>query len=163
NSPQTICSDRDDETGSADRADPPDSFEQDVARPPEFSDEALALRFAECHEGDLRYVAALGKWLVWDGTRWRFDETLDSRDHVRRICRAIAAGCSKDQSRIAKAIASAKTVAGVERLAQSDRRLAATIDQFDRDAFELNTPAGIIDLQLNQVRPHDPLAYFTKI
>jgi hypothetical protein len=36
--------------------------EQD-ARPPAFSDEALALRFADLHADDLRYVAAWGKWL----------------------------------------------------------------------------------------------------
>jgi hypothetical protein len=36
-------------------------------RPPAFSDEALALRFAERHAEDLRFVAAWGKWLVWNG------------------------------------------------------------------------------------------------
>ena len=41
------------------------------ARPPEFSDENLALRFAWMHAGDLRYVAKWGRWLVWDGRRWR--------------------------------------------------------------------------------------------
>ncbi len=35
----------------------------DAARPPAFSDEALALRFAERHAIALRYVAAWGKWL----------------------------------------------------------------------------------------------------
>ncbi len=30
---------------------------------PAFSDEALALRFAERHADDLRYVAAWGRWL----------------------------------------------------------------------------------------------------
>ena len=40
------------------------------SRPPIFSDEALALHFAEMHADDLRYVAAWNKWLSWDGTRW---------------------------------------------------------------------------------------------
>jgi hypothetical protein len=35
-----------------------------AARPPEFSDEALALRFADRHAGDLRFVAAWSKWLI---------------------------------------------------------------------------------------------------
>ena len=42
---------------------------------PAFSDEALALRFAERHANDLRYVAAWSKWLHWDGRRWAFDDT----------------------------------------------------------------------------------------
>lgn len=45
-------------------------------RPPTFSDEALALRFAECHAQGLRYVAAWSKWLTWAGKRWQFDDTL---------------------------------------------------------------------------------------
>ena len=32
-------------------------------RPPAFSDDALALRFAERHTSDLHYVAAWGWWL----------------------------------------------------------------------------------------------------
>ena len=56
---------------------------EDGARPPAFTDEALALCFAEQHVHDLRYVAAWSKWLVWDGKRWGFDETL-----VRLISRA---------------------------------------------------------------------------
>ena len=39
----------------------------DDSRPPAFSDEALALRFAELHADDLRFVAACGKWLSWTG------------------------------------------------------------------------------------------------
>jgi len=37
-------------------------------------------------------------------------------------------------------LASAKTVAAVERLAKSDRKLAATMDQWDCDPMILNTP-----------------------
>ena len=36
-------------------------------RPPAFTDEPLALQFAELHADDLRYVAAWGKWLPLDG------------------------------------------------------------------------------------------------
>src|SRR5262245_38205256 len=50
------------------------------ARPPEFTDEALALRFAERHAHNLRYVAAWSRWLHWTGTRWQVDDTLLGRD-----------------------------------------------------------------------------------
>ncbi len=131
------------------------------ARPPAFSDEALALRFAERHAGDLRYVAAWGKWLSWTGTHWRFDDTLHAFNLARDICREGAAGCSK--SKIAVALASAKTVAAVERLARADRRIAATIDQWDADPWLLNTPDGAIDLRAGRLIPHRPDLYTTKI
>ena len=133
----------------------------DEARPPNFSDEALALRFAAAHSSDLRYVAALGKWLFWTGTHWDFDETLKAFDLARRICREVASSC--EDKRIAMAIASAKTVAAVVRLARSDRRIAATVDQWDTDAWLFNTPDGVINLRTGLRRAHRPEDFITKI
>jgi putative DNA primase/helicase len=130
-------------------------------RPPAFSDEELALRFAERHGGELRYVAAWGRWLRWDGTRWLFDDTLYAYDLSRRICREVAAGCNK--AKVANAIAAAKTVAAIERLAKADRRHAATVDQWDADIWLCNTPGGVIDLHTGEVRPHRPDDYMTRI
>jgi putative DNA primase/helicase len=82
-------------------------------------------------------------------------------DFAREVCRYAAAQCNKGKT--ASAIASAKTVYAVERLARSDRRLAATVDQWDADPWQLNTPDGVVDLQTGQARPHIPEDYFTKI
>ena len=130
-------------------------------RPPAFTDEALALRFAERHEPDLRYVAAWGRWLHCDGQRWRFDDTLLAFDLARKVCREAAAVC--DNAKIANILASAKTVAAVERLAKADRRLAATIDQWDTDVWVLNTPGGVLDLRTGRTRPHRRDDYLTKM
>jgi putative DNA primase/helicase len=130
-------------------------------RPPAFTDEALALRFAERHANSLRYVAAWSRWLRWDCTRWQFDDTLHAFDLARHICRKAAADCKNQK--IAALLASAKTVAAVERLARSDRGLAATVDQWDADTWLLNTPQGIIDLRTGKMRRHRPEDYITKI
>jgi putative DNA primase/helicase len=131
------------------------------ARAPAFSDEALALRFAERHQHDLRYVAAWAKWLRWDGARRCFDDTLYAFNLARQICREAAAECNKPKT--AAVLASAKTVAAVERLAKADRRLAATIDQWDVDPWLLNTPGGVVDLRTGRSRPHRPEDYMTKV
>jgi putative DNA primase/helicase len=133
----------------------------DEVRPPAFSDEALALEFASRHANDLRYVAAWNKWLSWTGTHWRFDDTLRAFDHARRICREAASSCNKEK--VASAIASAKTVAAVERLAKADRRLAATVDQWDADPWLLNTPGGVVDLRSGDKIARCSTQYFTKI
>jgi phage/plasmid-associated DNA primase len=140
---------------------PPYNDHDDAPRPAEFSDETLALDFAERHQNDLRYVALWGKWLNWDGGRWKCDETLQAFDLVRHICREAAT--RRRQSRGASAVASAKTVAAVERLAKADRRLAATSDQWDADAWSLNTPGGVVDLRNGTVRPASPSDYNTRI
>jgi putative DNA primase/helicase len=127
-------------------------------RPPGFSDDALALRFADRHADELRYVAKWSTWLCWDGTHWQFDDTLNAFDRARVICREAAAGCN--DSRLTKELASGKTVAAVERLARSDRRLAATADQWDADPWLLNTPKGVIDLRTGIMREHCAGDYF---
>jgi hypothetical protein len=57
----------------------------------------------------------------------------------------------------------AKTVTAVEMLARSDRRVAATVDQWDADPWAFNTPGGIVDLRTGKTGPCDPLKYCTKI
>jgi phage/plasmid-associated DNA primase len=107
----------------------------------------LALTFAEEHASNLRYVAAWGRWLAWDDTCWVFDDTLHTFDRVRSLCREVSAK------------ASAQLVAAVERLARSDRRLAATADQWDAGPWLLNTPGGVIDLQTGSLCLHKPSDY----
>jgi putative DNA primase/helicase len=114
---------------------------------PEFSEEALALKFTAKHWNELRYVAVWGKWVIWDGKVWRVEDTLKALDKARHICRENAKECKSKNERQASAIASAKTVAAVERLAKVDRRHAATVEQWDADIWLLNTPGGIVDLQ----------------
>lgn len=135
---------------------------------PSFSEEAIALGFAERHQDTLRYVAQWSRWLRWDGQRWEFDETLRAFDLARALCREMADRVrfeirGKTVQRIAVAIASAKTVAAIERLAKADRRLAATVDRWDRDLDLLNTPDGVVDLRTGEVRPHRLEDYCTKM
>jgi putative DNA primase/helicase len=131
-------------------------------RAPTHSDEALALRFAERHSCDRRFVAAFGKWYLYDGVRWREDDTLETNDLVREICREAAAECRKKKS-LSRSLAGAGTVAAVERLARSDRRLAATANQWDQDLWALNTPGGLVDLRTGKIRPHRPDDFATKL
>jgi putative DNA primase/helicase len=128
---------------------------------PSFSDDALSLRFSERHANDLRYVAVWNKWLRWDGMRWQNDDTLATFDRVRLICREYARQCNKPK--IAAMVASAKTIAAVERLGKSDRRAAATVEQWDADPWLLNTPGGVVDLLTGQMRRHFAADYLTKM
>lgn len=130
-------------------------------RPPAFSDEALGLRFVNRHASHIRYVAAWDKWFWWSGTHWAEEQTLLALDLSGAICREAASEC--DQEKLARAIASAKTRYAVSSIAKADRRLAGTVDQWDCGKWLLNTPSGVIDLKSGNVRPHDPLDYFTKI
>jgi putative DNA primase/helicase len=128
---------------------------------PPFSDEALALTFAERHADDLRFVALWNKWLRWDGKCWRFDDTVLAFDCARALCREFAAR-AKNQ-KLAFGVAGAKKVAAVATLARADRRLAATAEQWDADRWLLNTPEGVVDLRSGTMRPHLREDYCSKM
>jgi putative DNA primase/helicase len=112
-------------------------------------EDAVALQFAAVHELDYRYVAQTGKWIIWRETRWQAENTLKAFDAARALCRD---GGDAD----------AKVVAAVERLARADRRIAATVEQWDADPHILCTPDGVVDLRTGETRPPKRDDYCTK-
>ena len=140
----------------------------DAAEPVVSSDEsvwgtedALALAFTRRYHRDWRYVAGWGRWLVWDGHRWRTEDTLAATDLIRSVCRQTAVRA--DNPKVAAKLASSGTVSGVERLARADRRHAATTDEWDADPWLLNTPGGVVDLRTGRKRSHERADRMTKI
>jgi len=125
------------------------------------TEDALALAFTRRYHRDWRYVAAWGRWLVWDGQRWRTEDTLAATDLIRGVCRHAAV--QADNPKVAAKLATSGTVGGVERLARADRRHAATTAEWDADPWLLNTPAGVVDLRTGRQRGHDRGDRMTKI
>lgn len=137
--------------------------------PPEYSDDSLAIAFTKMYGHELRYVAAWGRWMRWNGTHWDYDSTLHVFDLARACCRKFAMQAETDtdltpaqQGRVATHLASSKTIAAVEKLAKADRRHAATIEQWDANPWLLNTPGGTVDLQTGKMRNHNQEDYITK-
>lgn len=128
--------------------------------PPANSEDALALAFVDQHVDNLRYIAEWNRWHQWDGMRWRRDRTEIAFDLARQICRDAAA---EAQTSDRKRLASASTVAAVARLARADRRIAATVEEWDTDPDLLNTPGGVVYLPTGEILPHDPGLKMTKI
>jgi putative DNA primase/helicase len=136
--------------------------QNDLVYPPTFADDDLALRFTSEHGDNLRYTAHWGHWHVWVGTRWKRDETCYVVDLVRLLCRKVSSECYEDKN-LPRRIASASTVAAVERLARSDRRHTASVHQWDADPWLLNTPAGVVDLRTGTLRPAMREDFCTKV
>lgn len=136
-------------------------------RPPEFSDDGLALAFSTRYAGQLLYVPAWSKWLRWDGIRWAPDDTLHVFDLARVHCREMAAHAMEAHPKkgdgMADAITSAGTIAAVERLARSDPRHARRAEDFDADPWALNTPVGVLCLRTGKIRPHSGRELHTKV
>lgn len=127
---------------------------------PEFSEEALALTFADRHANELRFVADWGRWLIWNDTVWETDNINRVFTQSRKVCREMASACAVPQA--ATAIASAKTVAAVERLARYDQRLATTGEQWDAKPYMLGVSQGVVDLTTGLETAPDRENYLTQ-
>jgi putative DNA primase/helicase len=131
---------------------------------PPFSEEAIALEFAERHADDLRHVATWNKWFRWNGKKWQVDETHHAFDLARAVCREAAAEASKRQDkRLAKQIARAQTVASIVTLGRADRRIATVSKIWDADPWLLNTPDGIVNLRTGDMVAHSSMYFMTKM
>jgi putative DNA primase/helicase len=128
---------------------------------PDRSEDFIALAFTSTYAATLRSVPAWGKWMRWDGARWKEDNTLMAFDLARQIVRQHAVEMNgMDQ---AAKLASARTVAAVEKLARADQKLACPPDIWDQHPTILNHPGGMVDLRTAETRPHDRGFYITKI
>lgn len=128
-----------------------------------FSEDHLALTFAKAHREDLRYCAHRGAWFSWDKSRWFLEDTLLAWDLVKAVNRQAASFLPDDAKTLKRTLLSKKTVAAVEHLARSDRRMAVSIDQFDADPMLLNTPDGVVDLVTGELTPSARDLLMTKL
>lgn len=141
--------------------DPPDPEAPEI---PRFSEDALALKLAHVHDMQLAYLAAWSRWLHWDGAHWLIDTTLSIYDLARKLIHAELVQAEEEKvNKIPKHLHEGRTVAAIVNLARSDRRLAATVDQWDTDPWLFNTPTGTVDLRTGYMREHRREDYITKI
>ena len=135
-----------------------DGKQPDTAALSDGSEDGLAIAFITANS-DLRWVESWSSWYRWNNKVWERDQVLAVYDVVRRLLRTAA---SDDQAQ-AKTLKKATTVAAVERLARCDRRAAATIEQWDREPWLLNTTGGMVDLRTGEISSHDSGLYMTKL
>jgi putative DNA primase/helicase len=139
-------------------------------------------RLVALHGADLRYCHPWGKWLCWDGRRWREDDEgrpeLLAKDVCRELLRraaqraaelaallreatpeegeAIAAVIDRMNQLQAFALRSeaATRLAAMVGLAQSEPGIPIVPDALNGDRWLLNCVNGTVDLQTGELRPH---------
>ena len=128
-------------------------------------------RLAHLHGSELRFCYPWGKWLVWDGLRWKADDTAAVERRAKATVATIYAEAAKaltDERR--KAIA--KHAMGSEsryRLramidtAQSEPGIPVLPDELDKDQWVLNCENGTLDLRSGRLHPHRQADLITKL
>jgi hypothetical protein len=73
--------------GGGDGPSASDDSRQPPSEPiPHLTDRGNGLRLSRWHGQDLRYICAWKKWLTWDGSHWRLDDTRE----IDRRAKAVA-------------------------------------------------------------------------
>jgi putative DNA primase/helicase len=129
-----------------------------------YSDDRLALTLVAQHGDRIRYCPDRGHWLHWDGTRWAWTERGGGpvREYARQLGRTLPDQAAADV-RFKQRALSATGVTATLALAQTDPRIVVGMDQLDNRPWELNTPAGIVDLHTGRLHPPDPARLHTRI
>lgn len=135
-------------------------------------------RFVDLYRGELRYCAAYGRWVFWDGRRWVVDETGGYPAYTRAIAmfRQMQEGAeyidrSKTENKDAPMTdgewaykcETKSRVQALITLAQVHRTMPIVPDDMDTEDWEINTPAGIVDLRSGTIGPHRIESLHTKI
>lgn len=125
------------------------------------TEDGNALRLIDAHGEQLRYCPQRGSWLRWNGHIWRWDQA----GHVNELARAIARGLPADDKPSTvhrQKSLSSNGLTSMIRIARTDPRIVVNLGQLDGQPYELNTPAGVVDLRTGKLRDPDPSALHTR-
>lgn len=130
-----------------------------------------AERLQAAHGDQFRYVPAWNTFLVYDGTRWRRDETGEVRrmaaDVVRQMYRDAADLPTEEQrkalSRHAIRSESGRALKNMVECVQWLAGVAVEVDALDTDPYALNVSNGTLDLRTGELRDHDPADLITRL
>lgn len=137
----------------------------DVAHPHTItlrSDDGNAATLAHRYGDRLRYCPDRGRWLHWNGHTWDWQPAGGglAREYAKEIGRAMP----DDQEWVnhKRRTLSAKGTTDLLTQAATDPRLTVRADQLDAHPWELNTPAGILNLRTGILGPSDPAKLHTR-
>ncbi|MDG2220188.1 MAG: phage/plasmid primase, P4 family, partial [Rubripirellula sp.] len=127
----------------------------------------LAIRFIKQHGTSLRFVRKWKTWIVWDGKRWRKDES--GRDSLR-LARVFARGLWDLVGEFGKTVPTrdemgkcvtfikktnqANDIENILRLASADRTVLIDHTDLNANPWLINTDNGTIDLRSGELLPH---------
>lgn len=147
------------------------SLRPELERGRRLTDLGNAERLVMRHGHDLRYCAAIGAWLVWDGARFRPDDSGEVSRRMKETTLSLyteaADGTSADDraALVKHAVASerAPRIKDAIDMAKTDLEVQVRPEDLDSDPMLFNVANGIIDLRTGKLLPHSRDALCTKL
>jgi putative DNA primase/helicase len=127
------------------------------------TDVGNAQRLVAAHGHDIRYVPRWRTWMVWDGRRWRRDETGEVERRAKQVVRDMmreAAALADRDTRTALATWALRSEAATRikamiDLARSEPGVALPHTAFDGEPWKLVVANGTLDLRTGTLGPFD--------
>lgn len=120
--------------------------------------ERLVARF----RGNIHWSGERKKWLIWNGRRWEWDETLEIERKAKATARGIyqeAARAKSDEDRkyLAKWAVSTEgrgSISAMVAMARAEQGVPILVDSLDQCDGLLNCENGTLDLDSGELLPH---------
>lgn len=127
------------------------------------TDSANVDRLVALHGDDIRYIEEWGRFLAWDGTRWKHDhrsvrvkeKTADVPDVIRQEAARLSRGKSRDRLyKWANSSENASKRKDIVGLLPAYGRIRSSHEQVDRKPGLLNLRNGTLDFSSLELREH---------
>jgi putative DNA primase/helicase len=131
----------------------------------DLNEDGNARRVAAQHGDNIRYCHAFKKWLVWDGRRWKTDDSGQVRQLARETMAAFLAEAAQTYNDTRRDFAndSCKSSAITGMLKMLEGEFAISTADLDLDPHLLNFTNGTVDLRTGTVTAHRREDYITKL
>ncbi|MEX3610051.1 phage/plasmid primase, P4 family [Rothia sp. LK2588] len=128
------------------------------------SDEGNAQLLIHQHGNRLRYNHTAGRWYVWTGNKWEEQPTGGglARELAKQAALTLPTNDQTERNWKKKSL-SAMNITNTLKSAQTNPRIATTNEAFDNNPYELNTPAGIVNLRTGHITEPNPENMHTRI
>lgn len=131
------------------------------------TDVGNGIRFADYYRGIVSYVIEWQQWMVWDGKRWQRTDAVEMRRLAHDLVLTMYKGAAADgviNQELSKWAMKSESAARINAMLDSAQPyLVVPASLFDAQHDVLNVANGMLNLVDGTVRPHDPLAYHTKL
>jgi putative DNA primase/helicase len=139
-----------------------------VNEPTRTTDAGNAKRLVDRRRGQILYCAAMGKWLRYDGKRWRWDDdgyvVRCAKKSVDEMFAEAIQADDRDRAALVKHAIYSESEKGIRsamKLAECE--LPVNPDKLDADDFAFAVENGVVDLRTGKPRPHSPNDLITRI
>lgn len=148
----------------------PEQAKSDEKQPLEaFTDLGNSERFTRMFGACLRYCYQFGTWLIWDGMRYKIDETGQIMQYAKKTVRSFHEDMKRfagteAYDKIKKHAIRSESLSRLKAMLElAQPQLAAHVEDLDNDNWLLNVKNGVIDLKRGKLLSHSKDRLITKL